>query len=128
MVHELDKGLSFRGQLSVRDTAIIWVLKHGLKAAEVGTLNIGNYKQRSVQVEGAKWGSDGRVPLSPDACHAIENYLGWCLAQGFDMASDRPLFRSQSNRNYGARMSYRAIYNLVKDLAAIATEENNGCL
>lgn len=126
MVHELDEGLSFRGQLSVRDTAIIWVLKHGLRAAEVGTLNIGDYKQQAVQVEGAKWGSDGLVPLSPNACYAIESYLGWCLGEGFDMASDKPLFRSQSNRNYGARLSYRAIYNLVKDLAATAgiTEES----
>lgn len=120
IVHELGEGLSLRGQLSVRDAAIVWVLKHGLSAAEVGTLNIDDYRQRALQVERTKGASDGLVPLSPNACCAVESYLEWCLEEGLDMSSNKPLFRSQSNRNYGARMSYRAIYNLIKDLAAIA--------
>ncbi len=125
-IHELDEGLAYRGQLCTRDTAIVWVLKHGLRASEISALNVGDYKEQALQVENAKWGSDGQAPLSPDACFAIESYLGWCLAQEFDMSPTAPLFRSQSNRNYGARMSYQGIYQMVKDLAAISglTEES----
>lgn len=124
-VHQLDEGLSYRGHLCPRDTAVLWVLKHGLRASEISSLNIGDYQQEGVQVEGAKWGSDGLVPICPDARYAIESYLGWCLNQGYDMSASEPLFRSQSNRNYGQRMSYRAIYDLVKDLAAIAGIEES---
>ena len=71
----------------------------------------------------AKWGSDGQVPLAPNACFAIEHYISWAKEQGFDTSDDEPLFRSLSNRNYGDRLSYQAVYNLVKDLGAIAQTE-----
>ena len=89
-------------------------LKHGLRGTEVSNLNIQDYTAEGVQVAGAKWGSDGLVPLCADARNSLDSYLGWCLRQEFDMSASGPLFKSQSNRNYGQRMSYRAIYNLVK--------------
>ena len=124
-VHQLDEGLSYRGHLCPRDTAVLWVLKHGLRGTEVSNLNIQDYTAEGVQVAGAKWGSDGLVPLCADARNSLDSYLGWCLRQEFDMSASGPLFKSQSNRNYGQRMSYRAIYNLVKDLAAISEIEES---
>lgn len=124
-VQQLADGLSYRGQLSVRDTAILGLLKHGLRATEVSKANIGDFRDQAIRIEDAKWGSDGIVPLAPDTCRDIEVYLGWCVQQGLDTSSGEPLFRSQSNRSKGQRISYRAIYNLVKDLGAIAEIEES---
>jgi integrase/recombinase XerD len=120
IVHQLAKGLAFRGELYVRDTAIFELLKHGLRAEEVSKLNVGDYSDRTIKITDAKWGSDGTVPLAPSACDAIESYLGWCVQKGLDTAADAPLFKSLSNRSFGKRMAYRGIYNLIRDLSHIA--------
>jgi integrase/recombinase XerD len=122
-VHQLAAGLEYRGQqapLSIRDTAIFELLKHGLRAIEVSNLNIGNYNGQVIQVSGAKWRSDGAVPLAPNARQALDSYLGWCLQQGFETTEGEPLFRSLSRNNYGKRLGYWGIYNLIKDLAEIS--------
>lgn len=120
IVHRLAEALSFRGELYFRDTAIFEVLKHGLRAEEVSKLNVGDYADRSIKVADAKWGSDGKVPLSPGACEAIESYLSWCEKEELDIAASAPLFKSLSNRSHGKRMAYRGIYNLIRDLSDIA--------
>ena len=120
IVHRLAEGLSFRGELYFRDTAIFELLKHGLRADEVSKLNAGDYAERTVKIADAKWGSDGTVPLAPGACEAIESYLSWCDQKGLETAPSAPLFKSLSNRSYGKRMAYRGIYNLIRDLSEIA--------
>ena len=122
-VRQLADGLEHRGQLeplSIRDTAIFELLKHGLRATEVSNLNVGNYNGQSIQVSGAKWRSDGTVPLAPNARLTLDSYLSWCLEKGFDTADGEPLFRSLSRNGYGKRLGYWGIYELVKDLAEIA--------
>ncbi|MEO1352594.1 MAG: site-specific integrase, partial [Cyanobacteria bacterium J06635_15] len=64
-VQQLADGLPYRGQLSVRDTAILGLLKHGLRATEVSKANIGDFRDQAIRIEDAKWGSDGIVPLAP---------------------------------------------------------------
>lgn len=128
VVRELAGALEYRGQresLSIRDTAIFEVLKHGLRSMEVSNLNIGDYSGQALQVIGAKWGSDGTVPLSQKARQALDSYLGWCLNKGFDMDDEQPLFRSLSRNSYGKRLGYWGIYEMVKDLAAISESEEN---
>ena len=127
-VHQLADALEYRGQreqLSIRDTAIFEVFKHGLRSMEISNLNIGNYSGQSLQIIGAKWGSDGVVPLSQNARQALDSYLGWCLDKEFDMAEGEPLFRSLSTNNYGKRLGYWGIYEMIKDLAEIAEIAEN---
>ena len=127
-VHQLAEGLDYRGQresLSVRDTAIFELLKHGLRATEVSNLDVGNYNGQAIQVSGAKWRSDGAVPLSPKARQAVDIYLDWCVEKGFDTGSGEPLFRSLSRNGYGKRLGYWGIYEMVKDLGAIAESTEN---
>lgn len=119
-VEALFDALSFRGESVVRDLAILHVLAHGLRASEVSKLDIGDYDRRRFDVTGAKWGSDGKVPLKPEAVAAIDSYLAWLLRQGFSMAKESPLFVSLSNNSKGQRLGYSGIYDLVKDLAAAA--------
>ena len=127
-VRQLADGLEYRGQreqLSVRDTAIFELLKHGLRATEVSTLNIGDYNGQAVQVSEAKWRSDGTVPLAPNARQALDSYLGWCVGKGFDTISGEPLFRSLSRNGYGNRLGYWGIYEMIKDLGAITESTEN---
>ncbi|MEM9947207.1 MAG: tyrosine-type recombinase/integrase [Cyanobacteria bacterium P01_D01_bin.36] len=127
-VRQLAEGLEYRGQyeqLSVRDTAIFELLKHGLRAEEVSKLDTGDYNKQAVHVVDAKWRSDGWVPLSPNARYAIDCYLVWCEEQGFDTGSGQPLFRNLSRNGYGNRLGYWGIYEMVKDLGAIAESAEN---
>ena len=123
-VSALTDALSFRGESEVRDRAILHVLAHGLRASEVSALDVCKYDGKGLAIEDAKWGSDGRVPLKPDAITALDSYLGWRVRQGIDTTPDSPLFISLSNNSRGKRLGYRGIYNLVKDLAEVSGLEN----
>ena len=118
-VNLLFDALKFRGESEVRDLALLQVLAHGLRACEVCRLNIGDYKERKLNVRDAKWGSDGLVPLKPDAISALDSYLGWLVRNGFQTAPDAPLFISLSNNGKGKRLGYSGVYGLVKDLAMV---------
>ncbi|MEM6256515.1 MAG: tyrosine-type recombinase/integrase [Cyanobacteria bacterium P01_D01_bin.156] len=120
IIQTLEEVLPFRGERYSRDRAIFELLKHGLRANEVAARNVGDYDNQSIIIQGAKWGSDGVVPLSSQACEALDSYLGWCLREGFDTNADAPLFISLSNRNRGKRMGYKGVYNCIKDLAELA--------
>ncbi|MEN8443646.1 MAG: tyrosine-type recombinase/integrase [Cyanobacteria bacterium J06555_13] len=127
-VHQLADGLEYRGQreqLSVRDTAIFELLKHGLRAKEVSKLDTDDYNKQAVHVVNAKWRSDGWVPLSPNAQYALDRYLVWCVDQGFDTGPGQPLFRNLSRNGYGKRLGYWGIYEMVKDLGAISESTEN---
>ena len=123
-VRSLEDALAFRGQLEVRDRALLEVFKHGLRAEEVSGLNVGDYHNEQLHIREAKWDSVGTVPLSPQARQALDSYLGWRLSRGMDVSSEAPLFLSQSRRNLGKRLGYRAIYNVIKDLAQNAGLED----
>lgn len=112
-------ALKFRGESEVRDRAIMHVLGHGLRAREVCKLNIGDYQERKLNVRDAKWGSDGLVPLKPDAMNALDSYLGWLLRNRFQTSPEAPLFISLSNRSKGKRLGYSGVYDLVKELAMV---------
>ena len=123
-VDSLTDALAFRGESEVRDRAILHALAHGLRASEVSKLDVRDYDGKAFSIEGAKWSSDGRVPLKPDAISALDSYLGWCVRQGIPTTPESPLFISLSNNSKGKRLGYRGIYNLVKDLAEASGLEN----
>ena len=122
-VSALFDALAYRGESESRDRALLQVLSHGLRANEVCKLNIEDYDGRRLKVREAKWGSDGQVPLKPEAISALDGYLGWRLRQGFSTAPDAALFISLSNNSRGQRLGYRGVYALVKDLAAVSELE-----
>ncbi len=127
-VRQLAEGLDYRGRresLSARDTAIFELLKHGLRAMEVSNLDVDDYSGQAIQVSGAKWRSDGLVPLSPKGRQAVDIYLDWCVEKGFEIGPGEPLFRSLSRNGYGKRLGYWGIYEMVKDLGVIAESAEN---
>ena len=123
-VSALFDGLDYRGESEARDLAILHLLSHGLRAGEVSALNVSSYDGKRVHIVGAKWGSDGTVPLKPEAIAALDSYLGWMIRQGFNTAKESPLFVSLSNNSKGKRLGYRGIYDLVKELAKVAGLED----
>ncbi|MFG6100517.1 integrase [Leptolyngbyaceae cyanobacterium CCMR0082] len=123
-VDQLFEVLAYRGDSEVRDRAILQVLNHGLRAREVCGLDISDYDGRRLRVREAKWGSDGLVPLKPNAISALDSYLGWLVCNGFTVSHESPLFVSLSNNSRGQRLGYSGIYELVKDLAEASELEN----
>ncbi|WP_404783130.1 tyrosine-type recombinase/integrase [Altericista sp. CCNU0014] len=62
----------------------------------------------------------GQVPLLSDAAQTLEVYLNFRRCWGEDLAAESPLFLSASNNSKGDRLGYWGIYEVVKELAAIA--------
>ncbi len=118
----LYEALQHRGDTRLRDTAILVVLDHGLRADEVSQLNVGDYDGQRLKIRKAKHNSTGFVPLSERASQAIDFYLVERRNQGEMLEAQSPLFLSQSYRSdlRGKRLGYQGIYMMIKDLAEIA--------
>jgi len=117
-------ALGYRGESEARDTALLRVLEHGLRASEVAALNVGDYDGTLLQIRQAKAGSVGSVPLFKEARQALDAYLGWRLKQGLPTDAHLPLFLSCSNNSKGQRLSYWGIYKFIEELAALAGVED----
>lgn len=82
----------------MRDTALLAILSHGLRAGEVCGLNVGDYDGIRLTIRQAKDDSTGTVPLAAAARLALDSYLGWRKRLGENLQPDRPLFVSQGGR------------------------------
>ena len=80
---------------------------------------------QAVQVSESKWRSDGTLPLLLRARQALDSCLGWRVRKGVEMVIGEPLFRSLSRNGYGKRLKYWGIFEMVKDLGAIAESSEN---
>ncbi len=123
-VEALFDALLKRGWHAKRDTALLRVLEHGLRASEVTALNIKDYDGKRLHIVEAKRDSVGFVPLLSDARTAIDTYLEWREAEGMDIEENSALFLSHSHKSLGKRLTYDGLYGIVKDLVAIAGLQN----
>ena len=119
-VKALYGALAYRGEQEVRDTALLQVLEHGLRASEVAALNVEDYEGQRLHIRQAKGDSVGTVPLLQAARRSLDAYLGWRLRQGLPTTPDSPLFLSHSNNSKGQRLSYWGMYSLIEELADLA--------
>jgi integrase/recombinase XerD len=119
-VRRLFEATAQRGETEPRDRALLWVLLHGLRAREAEALNVGDFDGKRVSIREAKDDSVGQVPLLPDAAETLEVYLQFRRCWGEAVGSESPLFLSASNNSKGDRLGYWGIYEVVKELAAIA--------
>jgi integrase/recombinase XerD len=109
-----------RGETEPRDRALLWILLHGLRARELEALNVGDFDGQRVNIREAKDDSVGQVPLLPEAVETLEVYLSFRSCWGEVVEPESPLFLSESNNSKGDRLGYWGIYNVVKELGAIA--------
>lgn len=117
-------ALERRGHLRLRDTALLAVLSHGLRAEEASLLNIEDYDGNRLHIRKAKHGSTGKVPVDKAAQTALDTYLEWRREQDDQLAADTPLFINYSRNPsmQGNRLSYDGIYLVIRQLGQLAVE------
>lgn len=123
-VKALYAALEQRGDSCCRDTALLAVLGHGLRAEEASHLNIEDYDGNRLYIREAKHGSTGRVPLDKAARTALDVYLDWRRNWGESLAADAPLFinYSRNPKVRGNRLSYDGVYLVVRQLGRTAID------
>ncbi len=122
-VEALYDALEYRGEMQLRDRAILAVLEHGLRADEVSQLNLGDYDGERVYIRQAKHDSTGWVPLSCAAAAAVDSYLEQRRQQGDKLDEPvAPLFLSHSPKPKfkGQRLGYDGIYKMIRELGELA--------
>ena len=115
----LYSALGQRGETKLRDTALLAVLSHGLRAGEVCGLNVSDYDGVRLTICKAKDDSTGTVPLNRLSREELSAYLEWRQSQG-ELFPDSPLFLSQGRNKGGSRLGYQGIYYIVKELGELA--------
>jgi integrase/recombinase XerD len=118
-VEALFAALDYRSNTQLRDTAILSVLAHGLRANEVCALNVGDYDGIRLHIRQAKDDSTGTVPLSQQARANLDQYLQKRGSQG-TLIENSPLFLSIGNSHVGKRLGYQGLYLMVKDLGDLS--------
>lgn len=104
-----------------RETALVAVLLHGLRAGEVAALNLGDYDGIRLTIRKGKDDSGGTVPLNRQAREYLNAYLKERRRLGERYAKHRPLFLSQSPvPGKGERLGYQGIYYTIKRLGQLA--------
>lgn len=116
-------ALEKRGEVKVRDQALLAVLSHGLRAGEVVKLNVEDYDGVRLTIREAKDDSTGTVPLSRQAREQLNEYLTQRRSQEGNLLSDSPLFLSIGQNRRSQRLGYQGLYYVVKSLGKIAAEQ-----
>lgn len=93
------------GYTARRDRAVLHLLySSGLRAGELGQLDLADYDRKSVLVRSSKRGKTRRVPVSAEAAEAIDLYLN-----EYRDKEDGPLFYS----DHGKRINRGAVRKIV---------------
>lgn len=132
-VEQVRTALNNLGETKLRDTALVHILCHGLRASEVTSLNIGNYDGKLLYIENTKDKKPRLVPLVAESRKAVETYIQHRSDEGEQLHEDNPLLLSYHNRipQYtrinnpeGARLSYHGIYFAITKLGELAQLPN----
>lgn len=116
-------ALEARGETQGRDSALLAVLSHGLRAEEVVNLNVGDYDGVRLTIREAKDDSTGTVPLNRQAREQLNAYLVHRRSQEGDLPPKNPLFLSYGRNREGKRLGYQGLYYVVKALGKIAATQ-----
>ncbi|MBR8832127.1 MAG: tyrosine-type recombinase/integrase [Chlorogloea purpurea SAG 13.99] len=105
----------------LRDSAILCVLFHGLRAGEVVALNLGDYDGVRLRIRRGKDDSAGSVPLDEATRGAIDVYLQERRNRGEGFSPGIPLFLSRNPiRGASPRLGYQGLYYLIRELGQTA--------
>jgi integrase/recombinase XerD len=106
--------LSFCGETLLRDTALIHLLSHGLRAGEVVDLNIGAFDGSLLFLADTKTDEPRLVPLRADGRRAVQEYWAERVSAGEVLGSDRPMLLSHHHAHQGERLTYHGIYYAIE--------------
>lgn len=113
-------ALDYLGETKQRDTALLHVLSHGLRAGEVVGLNVGAFDGKLLFVADSKNNEPRLVPLRQASCEALQQYLSWRQQLGEELKCDRPLLLSHHVTRRGQRLSYHDIYFAIEKIGQLA--------
>ncbi len=110
----------------IRDCAIIAVLSHGLRAAELSALDVKHWNGKRLIVHRSKGQNVSEVPLNREAKQHLEAYFVWRRQQGemFTPTPESPMFLCQDPKHCGERLGYNGLYKMVKKLAVTVAVED----
>jgi integrase/recombinase XerD len=113
-------AIAQRTETRLRDSAMVQLLSHNLRAGEVASANVGSFDGRLVTLTQTKNKQPRIVPLSEAGQQAIQAYLEWRQCQGETVASESPLILSHHQGWEGDRLSYHGIYFAVERIGELA--------
>ncbi|BBD63849.1 phage integrase family protein [Nostoc commune NIES-4072] len=110
-------ALELLGETKQRDTALVHILSHGLRAGEVVQLNVGSFDGKLLFLPDTKTNEPHLVPLKKESRKVLAEYLQLRQQQGEVLNSDFPLMISH-------HASYREQRDLVRSGKKAAIAKN----
>ncbi|WP_224087855.1 tyrosine-type recombinase/integrase [Nostoc sp. MS1] len=117
-------ALELLGETKGRDTALVHILSHGLRAGEIVQLNVGSFDGKLLFLPDTKTNEPRLVPLRKESRDVLEEYLRSRQQQGEELNSLTPLMVSYHASYKGDRLSYHGIYFAVEKIGEIAGIED----
>ena len=114
------EALGYLGETQQRDTVLVHLLSHGLRAGEVVALNIGAFDGKLLFLADTKNNEPRLVPLRKESRDVVQQYLALRQEQGEVLTSDRPLILSHHVTWRGERLSYHGIYFAIEKIGELA--------
>ncbi len=107
-----------------RDTALVHILSHGLRAGEVVQLNVGSFDGKLLFLPDTKTNEPRLVPLRKESREVVTDYLQLREQQGEVLTSLNPLMISHHASYKGERLRYHGIYFAIEKIGEIAGIED----
>ncbi|MBE9052477.1 site-specific integrase [Nostocales cyanobacterium LEGE 11386] len=117
-------ALELLGETKQRDTALVHILSHGLRAGEVVQLNVGSFDGKLLFLPDTKTDEPRLVPLRKESREVVAEYLRSRQELGEELNSLSPLMISHHASYKGERLSYHGIYFAVEKIGELADIED----
>ncbi|WP_414546420.1 tyrosine-type recombinase/integrase [Nostoc sp. CCY0012] len=117
-------ALELLGETKQRDTALVHILSHGLRAGEIVQLNVGSFDGKLLFLPDTKTNEPRLVPLRKESRDVLEGYLRSRQELGEELNSLSPLMISHHASYKGERLSYHGIYFAVEKIGELADIED----
>ena len=103
------------GEMARRDTLLVHLLSHGLRASEIAELNLASFDGEALFLSQTKNHSSRIVPLSRATILVMEQYLRWRQTElALPLEPELPLVISLHVARVGERLGYKGIYQAVE--------------
>ncbi|MGH1397458.1 MAG: tyrosine-type recombinase/integrase [Trichormus sp.] len=123
-IEQVWSALELLGETKQRDTALVHILSHGLRAGEIVQLNVGSFDGKLLFLADTKTNEPRLVPLRKESRDVLEAYLRSRSELGEELNSLSPLMISHHASYKGERLSYHGIYFAVEKIGELAGIED----
>lgn len=111
-------------ETQLRDTVLVHLLWHGLRASEAVDLSLGVYSDRVLFIAKTKTHKPRMVPLRKVARGAISDYLEQRQQEGEVLTNASPMLLSYHPGHRGDRLTYYGVYQAIERLGELTGIEH----